>query len=447
MHPKLITYILFLIAFNLSAQSSRMELIPGEENCCFTLSYELSPADQFNTFEITLPPGDEFSTFNLALNNGWISTPLTNGDGFLIYRPDLANLPANANDFLIACLDLPPERNATNLTIGWSRDGGQVQVTETLPYNCYGCNLPLQDSIVCHPDGGYDYLFRFTNQSEFTVNELRFWEDGLGDFIEAESLELSNAVPPGETSDWVQLRLNATAESFADICFSITTSRRENGDYLECCTGYYCIKPPKCDRCCTEYTIFEENVNDGFRVDFNNGNTCDSTQMTITPRSLTDCDQTLISRRNLLDSGGIAVQSSGNQSVIFPSLTINGQYEICMEVTRQDLDSMACYETASLMICDTVLVDCIVSTTEEKNTAVEVNVFPNPTTDLVKIDSPTQRMVSIIILDFSGKQLFKEVVQPTESVEVSLGQFPSGIYLLSCQFDNGRRKVIRMVKQ
>lgn len=336
-----------------------MELVAGENDCCFALSYALSPSDQFNTFEVSLPPEDEFAAFNLDLGSNWQTAPLTTGNGYLIYRPNLANLPLAADDFLEICLNLPAGRTATSIQIGWSRDGGQVQLAETLAYNCYACNLPLRDSIVCRPDGGYDYYFQFTNRSEFAVNELRFWEDeGGGDFIEANSLEMSNAVPPGLESEWLLLPLTASAEALDELCFSITSSRQENGIYLDCCTGYHCVNLPQCDRCCTEYILFEEDVNDGFFVDFNNGSFCDSTQMMVVPRSLTNCDATLISRRRLNEPGGIAIQSSGNQPAIFPSLSLSGEYEVCLVVTREDLDGIACYETTSLTVCDTISVNC-----------------------------------------------------------------------------------------
>ncbi|MEM9837268.1 MAG: hypothetical protein AAF828_12240, partial [Bacteroidota bacterium] len=351
--------LLFFCVGLLTAQTQRMRLIPGTDDCCFSLAYTLDPNDNFNTFEVRLPAEDTWTHFSLDLPAGWTSNPLTNANGFLIYRTaNLEDLPRQASGFLSACIRLPIDRNVTEIEIGWSRNGGSVQVLERLSLECLACNLPLQDSVICRADGGYDYYFRFTNEGPYPVNDLRFWEDGEGDFIEANNLSLSEPVLVGQTSDWLAVRLTEASEQLSELCFSITTSQLSDGQYLECCTGYQCTTLPVCDRCCTPYEDFIRDVEDGFFVDYLDGSFCDETQMTVTPRSLSECDETLISRRNIAEVQGITVNNVGNAPVVFPSLTLGGAYEICMQVKRVDLSGEACYERAFWNICDTVTVNC-----------------------------------------------------------------------------------------
>lgn len=67
-------------------------------------------------------------------------------------------------------------------------------------------------------------------------------------------------------------------------------------------------------------------------------------------------------------------------------------------------------------------------------------VYPNPTSDLVNIDMPSQNLQGIKVFNATG-QLFKETVE----TQFSISNFPNGVYFITAQTEKGTY-LCRLVK-
>lgn len=92
---------------------------------------------------------------------------------------------------------------------------------------------------------------------------------------------------------------------------------------------------------------------------------------------------------------------------------------------------------------DNLSVDELTST--RTLTAEEVQVFPNPTADLWKINSPNAQIETLNLFDIIGKMLLNATPN-TNTFEIDARQLPTGTYLVSVTTAEGRRTA-RLFKQ
>lgn len=78
------------------------------------------------------------------------------------------------------------------------------------------------------------------------------------------------------------------------------------------------------------------------------------------------------------------------------------------------------------------LVNNPVSATEDEMDAAPFMLYPNPTSDLVNIDMPSQNLRGIKVFNSTG-QLFKETVE----TQFSISNFPNGLYFITAQTEKG----------
>ncbi|AXG68754.1 hypothetical protein KORDIASMS9_00970 [Kordia sp. SMS9] len=76
---------------------------------------------------------------------------------------------------------------------------------------------------------------------------------------------------------------------------------------------------------------------------------------------------------------------------------------------------------------------------------VNVQVFPNPTTDIVKLNVGNHQNLSFQMYDINGKLIQKQT--NISSQQISLGAFKSGIYLLKVLRANTEIKTFKIVKK
>jgi hypothetical protein len=67
----------------------------------------------------------------------------------------------------------------------------------------------------------------------------------------------------------------------------------------------------------------------------------------------------------------------------------------------------------------------------EEIAMLDLNIYPNPATDNVRIDGlSTERPLDISIFDLAGREAYRDRISGQSSVELSVNDFSRGTYLL-----------------
>lgn len=74
----------------------------------------------------------------------------------------------------------------------------------------------------------------------------------------------------------------------------------------------------------------------------------------------------------------------------------------------------------------------------------EIQIFPNPTTGKVSIISGSNNLLNIRIQDLSGKVLFSQYM--ISETQINISDFQTGLYILTVETDNDKKRVERIVK-
>jgi hypothetical protein len=80
------------------------------------------------------------------------------------------------------------------------------------------------------------------------------------------------------------------------------------------------------------------------------------------------------------------------------------------------------------------------------NTELEVQVFPNPTSNLITIQYPKSQEIEVRIFTISGIQLVKKQIHNSFETVFDLGNYPKGMYLVQINTESGVRSV-KVVKE
>lgn len=323
------------------------------DGCCYNLAYDYNFPQNVTSLETTLlTPFVTFSAINYPLASGWQYEVLQNQRRLRWTYQQGGEIPTGEQMLFDFCLEGWNADTPVELLVRW-RTGELVTQNDTLRLNCFNCWAPLTDSVECQPDSSYLYTFDFLNQSGFAVDFLTIREPQGQDFIVQPTIAFANSLASGAVSSSLQLAISNAADGLTEVCFEITPSRlRQIGDEtvaLECCTRAYCLPLPECDRCCTDYNIFEADVAAGFQTSFD----CENGSVSLQALQLNDCDRVVF---EVVDLGSGVIE--GDQTITFAGFEDETAYEVCMTVTRQDRTGENCYEEASLTICDSFFYDC-----------------------------------------------------------------------------------------
>lgn len=318
--------------------------------CCFQLNYNydglLGEIDQLETQIIT--PGVLFSSIQFPLNSGWNYTE-TLPKRRLRWSHNSGSIPLGEQMLADFCFSGWDTSEPVELLVIW-RQNNSIRQRDTLQLTCSQCWKTEEPIVDCLPDSSYIYTFDYTNLSAFDVDYLQIREPDGQDIILEENIALVTSLTPGETMAGIQFHLTAEASNKDKVCFEITPKHFFiDSISRDCCTAEYCIPIPDCDRCCTDYLLFEEDVQQGFSMAIN----CDNRSVQIQANALNECDQVQYEISGL-GAGG----TSGNEAVTFGGLTEDNSYTICMTATRQDRNGENCYEEATLEFCDEFTFDC-----------------------------------------------------------------------------------------
>jgi endoglucanase len=87
-----------------------------------------------------------------------------------------------------------------------------------------------------------------------------------------------------------------------------------------------------------------------------------------------------------------------------------------------------------------------ISSVQKVNSIAEVNIYPNPTTDNIRIISDA-KIKSVSIFDNLGKLLFQKTINNQETQNmIPLSQFVSGNYVVKIILDDNRCVIKKVVK-
>lgn len=444
--------LVFLSASQLSGQiaNSRIELVKTAEDCCYAISYDLDDfAPAYTAFELRLPPGIELSLLNLSFEEGWFLEDLFFANGYRFYLQNGGVLPRSATNILQICLDSSLEGLSETLEFRWYIDGSLL-AREYKDVSCAACSIAFQDSVVCNDTAGYTLFLQFVNQSVFDIDHLELEQIAGLTSVEAMLISLEGIVASGDTSEWIPISLNGNAEIDPDICLSLSSSRFVDGLRLDCCSNTFCVELPVCDRCCVDSTAFLADVAAGFDLTYNDlDSLCGSVDLLVTPRQLTACDSTLITRRFLEDEISISLPGNGNEPALFNGVANAGLYEICMEVNRLNFERESCFANSPLTYCDTILIDCMTSVRENNEADVSFAVFPNPASKDIHLQEHFYSQINIAtLLTINGQVLKqKQGSGPGGTKLFSIADLSSGVYMLHLQLVDGSHHFQKIIKQ
>ncbi len=323
----------------------------NNSNCCYNLQLSLEPGNGYTAVETELiTPGILYNAIQYDLSGGWyyyFATPQR-----LIWERASGPLPIGNTALFDFCISGDVTTEAAKIVVSWMVNNIRI-CTDTLELPCSRCLEIETESLTCLADSNSQYIFQFTNYSEFNVNSLRITEPPGQDLIVENAFSLLPLIAPGG-SQTLSLTLRSGAENQASICFDATSSRHLEGvGNVECCTVTHCFEGPECDRCCTDFGQFEADVEAGFNVVAD----CEADSLIVSGDKLSNCDVVQWRLLNLSAGTSIGGVSQGNIPIVFSFLG-GTNYELCMTVTRQDGNGMDCYPDPSLTYCDTLLFDC-----------------------------------------------------------------------------------------
>jgi hypothetical protein len=318
-------------------------------NCCYRLSYTYTPGAELITALETrlLTGGASYSAVQYPIASGWTYESLQQG-GYLRWH-NIGGVPTGNQvlfDFCIAA------SQAVELEVNWIAGGTSI-CRDTLRLPCWSCLVPQEENLACLDEGGYLYSFSLDNQTGFDIHRLRLDAVSEPDLLEEVSLNLIAPWSPSTSRGGFSIKLKPEAEDMETFCFDIVASRLiGDSTAVECCIFSQCLSLPLCDRCCTPFEDYTDDVNTGFTVSAD----CETGFLRATFDRWGQCDRVFWNLRNLNTGtgiGGFVLTSTINLS--FLSAT---PYQLCMRVERRDLAGMNCYGSTTLVYCDTLFFDC-----------------------------------------------------------------------------------------
>lgn len=320
----------------------------NSQGCCFQLSYNHDGAlGSIDGLEIQIrTPNVLFSGIDFPLSSGWFYSNLSQQK--LLWSHSDGNIPTGQQTLADFCFSGWNTSAPVELLVIW-RQGSAIRQLDTIRIECTQCWQAQNPIVECQEDSSYTYTFDYMNLSEFTVDYLQIRERNDQDLVIEQTIPLTESLLPGAFIAGIELHFRSGAVELDNICFEITPRYIINDSITaQCCTAEYCVPIPVCDRCCTAYDVFMEDVERGFSIATN----CDEKSVRLQANGLNDCDQVEF------DLGFGAGIVSGNEAVVFSNLEEDLLYEISMTVTRQNRNGEDCYEETSFTVFDQFVFDC-----------------------------------------------------------------------------------------
>ena len=129
------------------------------------------------------------------------------------------------------------------------------------------------------------------------------------------------------------------------------------------------------------------------------------------------------------------------------SLFINGQSSLVLDQSNLGINLVsltvmdASGNTSTCQSSITVLIDSSgnTSTRNLQASAVELNLYPNPTNDQLFVETTNGMLENIQLFNAVGQVVYQQAVNNTPQIKVALGTLPKGLYVLVVTTDKGSR--------
>ena len=88
-----------------------------------------------------------------------------------------------------------------------------------------------------------------------------------------------------------------------------------------------------------------------------------------------------------------------------------------------------------------------ITTKDLNDEIININVYPNPFSDIVFIDSKIKSDLYITIINSIGQSVYQTQSAKMERMEISVQHLPPGIYMLIAKTDNDIVKSFKLIKK
>ena len=159
--------------------------------------------------------------------------------------------------------------------------------------------------------------------------------------------------------------------------------------------------------------------------------------VTISPVSDTVCNNHAAITLSGTPAGGLFTGTGVSAGLFYPDSASAGAEAIIYTYTDSNNCSNAAADTVVVEICTGI-----------NNMALQnINVYPNPTDDIIHISSGSGATLYADMTDISGKTLVKNMALNANIKTLNLSDFSAGVYLLRVRDEAGALQVIKVVKQ
>ncbi|MCB0598839.1 MAG: T9SS type A sorting domain-containing protein [Lewinellaceae bacterium] len=414
-----------------------------QDTCCYTFTMKngYSVPDFFDGLEvIILNPGVEFSgIYNTAgLPDWWYDEIVFNKH--LFWSNPLGYLPIDTVNLFDFCLEGVTTTDSVYFEVNWWQ-GDSILCWDTLSVFCPECAVLTQDSVVCTPDGNYEFTFNFINLNGLLlpINAVRIIGDSSKVISPAvgEYAPLGDSVLYGEESiDPVTVVLGGPpAGNPGDTCcITIVFSYlNEDSVNVECCYLEHCFVLPPCNMAhvpeCLRDTAFQTDsypydivvtwmVNDGGLFSF------------------FEVERTLL-------PGGPSVALSPTISAV-PGTNFYFTQEPVPPPGTYTYQVLGYTAAGGIVTCD--LNTVILDSANRQLPALEL--FPNPARGQLGIRTAAPGRYTLEVASLDGRSQLRQNLEMKvgETYNLNIHALPAGILLLRLRHEDGAVLLERFVK-
>ena len=131
-------------------------------------------------------------------------------------------------------------------------------------------------------------------------------------------------------------------------------------------------------------------------------------------------------------------------------LSINGQHFVIIAGdTSHPIISVCSHEFTDTILFSLTATDCpdFMHNDMHEAHALDIKASPNPTDGIINIHNPTSSIVHFTLYDLRGIPHHSGAVAPGLSLDITIYDLPSGMYIISFADENGRLKREKIIKQ
>lgn len=228
-------------------------------NCCFNLSLQNTYSNSyFDKVKVrTLDPGVVFSTWSTNVSNNYYSTnTFADNEINLVFNPPNGYFPISGNPAFVLNYCLNGYTTTTqSIVVEWMRNDS-VKCADTLITNCVPpppvtpCVQILNDTLICLPDGTFQYNFAVKNNSSHQTTGFQFNPISPSGLTFTPANFSSVSIAPGMVSS-PQSMIISGVPAGGQFCFKISLYEHLylNGQmyYDWCCySDTICMTAPTC---------------------------------------------------------------------------------------------------------------------------------------------------------------------------------------------------------